>query len=511
MLTRALAVMLALAFALVPVSPRAAVVTAPAVPVSKVVTIQPIIVCSDSAGHGCATNAGILQNYETAANAVLDQAGIGLAFAAPEQVALPQYLNVLTDTSATSAFDTAHDLVRISGHGQSANPNTLNVYFVDSIQKTSNGVPVVAGGKNVYAYGYGLIGGNGAIVATQPDPSLHRQAGLDTLAHEISHNLGLAHVDDPPLASGPFNSVYNLMFSGSPTAPRTIPTDVCQIAPFTCTGALAGLHVTDQLAAFQIATLKAPPIFSELPDIASSLMGIGCTAGLCLQYDTSFKASSPTGVKIVKYRFTDPSTIPHDCIQAPTTCLNFLDESGMAGTKHAVHIGSHIEWDLTPTNPLNFPSAFINTFCPAGSPVYCSTNPTSAYSTEYDFVNGITSRAGFDGSAFVGQNGLILGFDPAGQPTGPSYLPMDIGAISPITGTTIGAETDTNGADPSVIGSVPYPFADFEPAPSQVPEPGGGLLLLAGVLCVGVARRSAGLLRAGRVAGQSCGWATTRR
>src|SRR3954463_15853418 len=75
----------------------AALVNTPAVPVSSVITVQPIIVC-DNAGANCASSAG-LAAYETMANVIYDQAGIGVAFAAPKFYNNSNYLFPQVDTT----------------------------------------------------------------------------------------------------------------------------------------------------------------------------------------------------------------------------------------------------------------------------------------------------------------------------------------------------------------------------------------------------------------------------
>jgi len=208
---------------------HAANISSPAVPVSTILTVQPIVVCqgtgtvSSTAGTGCAPSSG-LGAYETYTNTILDQAGIGVAFAAPEYLDNSTYLDPQSDTTTSSLFDTAHDLLRLPGNGESTSPDTLNVYLVDNIISTTHGVPNGAG-----IYGLGLIGGNGAIIATAPN-SLGRQAAVDTMAHELSHNLGLTHVDAAPYASTVVDTPFNLMNSGS----RVVPFETCQVAPYSC-------------------------------------------------------------------------------------------------------------------------------------------------------------------------------------------------------------------------------------------------------------------------------------
>ena len=192
----------------------AAVLNAPAVPITQVLTVQPIVVCGDATLSSCASTAG-LAAYETMANAIYSQSGIGVAFAPLKSFVDPSYLSVKVDNTLAGIFDSAHDLVRLPGHGQAADPNTLNVYFVNRILATSNGVLTGAP-----TYGYGLVGGNGAIVATAPDASNH-VASVDTLAHELGHNLGLSHTNGLTGTLAQYDTIYNLMN----TSTRTVPVD----------------------------------------------------------------------------------------------------------------------------------------------------------------------------------------------------------------------------------------------------------------------------------------------
>lgn len=244
---------------------RAAVFGSPPVPITKTIDIQPIDVCNSS-GTSCAPTS-FAPVYEAYADLIFQQAGVGLVFL-PATKFIPassdptNWLNPTIDASGSDAFDVAHQLMRLPGHGQPTSNTTavLNLWFVDTL-KVSSGPTV---------YGTGFIGGNGAIVATAPNPVTGALASVDTLAHEVGHNLGLTHVDDTPLNGTTLDTSLNLLYGGGTSGEnpffRTLPVLPCQVAPYSCP-VTAG------------ATVPARPLLAATPR-GTKILDLASTAGV---------------------------------------------------------------------------------------------------------------------------------------------------------------------------------------------------------------------------------------
>ena len=247
---------------------------------------------------------------------------------------------------------------------------------MNRILGTSNGVLTGAP-----TYGYGLLGGNGAIVATGPDATNH-VASVDTLAHELGHNLGLSHSNGLTGALAQYDTIYNLMNTSS----RTVPVDTCQVTPYSCnpakgatlapktsvaanagantlaltsasgvqkgmrlTGAgiapnttvlsISGSTVTlssplsaalptasplqfttqtDVLQPFQLATIQSPPIFTELAKLSAEVTYLEGVLEA-----TDFQGTTATALTSIKFRFSNQASVvlnaPKGAVIANTT------------------------------------------------------------------------------------------------------------------------------------------------------------------------------------------------
>jgi hypothetical protein len=163
---------------------------------------------------------------------------------------------------------------------------------------------------------------------------------------------------------------------------------------------------------------------------------------------------------------------------------------GISPTLTSTLIAGHISWDARFSSGIDSQYQ-INTSYYNASDNYSFDSQPWPYSTQYDFSNGVVSRAGFDlqGNQLVAssQFAALFGFDPSapGVVNGPSFLPQDLGAISPLTGLAIEPEIDTLFTTPDVLARVRLPFAGFEAyTVAAVPEPSSLALLATGATLV---------------------------
>lgn len=226
-------------------------VAASASPITKYLTIQVYQVC-DNSGLNCASTGPVLDPYFTAeTDKIWAQAGIGVGF---------NFAGTLNSTLFSTIDDTTG-----SGHtfGDLQNlyggPSTITVdmFLVRNIDSNT-------------VYGEGWMGLGGLVMNMDLVMAYNGGLGrIDTIAHELGHNLGLVPTSLGGDAGGHSASPNYLMASGSWRNVPTTSTDICP------SGACLDLLPTDQIAYARQSSL----LQDVVPEPASiALFGSGVLA-----------------------------------------------------------------------------------------------------------------------------------------------------------------------------------------------------------------------------------------
>ncbi|MGB7087907.1 MAG: zinc-dependent metalloprotease family protein, partial [Phormidesmis sp.] len=147
--------------------------------------VQPIRVCDDN-GKSCAD----VNLFEDITRKILEQAQLKVSFLPTNQLNASRFLRIEDARNRNSPDYEFYELTRTGGAGafgrhpdSTRDSGPINVWFVDEIEAI-NGFT---------QFGVAWVGSNGVLVSQD---SLDFNGGVgrtDTVAHEISHNLGLRH------------------------------------------------------------------------------------------------------------------------------------------------------------------------------------------------------------------------------------------------------------------------------------------------------------------------------
>jgi hypothetical protein len=205
--------------------------------ITKMLNVNVWQVC-DNAGANCARTTPTTGNstgdtyFGLAANAIFAQAGIGVTF---------NFVGTKNNSSFLNNGDFS-SIVASGNHFQST--TQMEMFLVNTLDNGS--------------FGTGWLGLGGLVIAMNPVLAFNSNNGrLDTVAHEMGHNLGLVANTDPDSdGAGHSTNPNHLMASGGI---RRVPTSRNDIFP-------AGLRY-DQISALQISQARQSRLLRDVPTV----------------------------------------------------------------------------------------------------------------------------------------------------------------------------------------------------------------------------------------------------
>jgi|GEM_PF-3427426 len=487
---------------------------APALAQQKLITVQPIAVCNTD-GSNCPNAAGLIATSKPYVDAIYAQAQTAISFLPVAQYKDSSFSSVTVDPNGLT--DQSRRLMRDPGHLQSPDPQVLNMFFVQDLKSSGGGTPLA----------YSFINGNGMIIGPTPR--------VDTIAHELGHNLGLDHTTLG--AGGP----SNLMTDG---ISRSIPASIADIT----TGK------TDQLTPAQIAQVRAPAFSvnnTRFIAVANTRSLVGNPGATYTELTTVSPAGYPnlTPTKVasrIELYGQSPATAP---ASLPNGELTGLKVRFLAGT--SVDSGVFVQPDLVAaeiqkwgpfvTDPSYTCASFTDTVCSSNRPAYLYTitgaktlaadntiefvwnlkaapfrsvtfgctaadNPATCYKllpntapasqspiTPYDFLNTAFFDKGCGDAWTPGQPicaaplPFSVQFVFANGFASQGFFDHDASVFDPLNPLVPGSFTWAADVTPPVIPEGTVGAIEF----AAVPEPGALGLLLAGLGALGLARRRA--------------------
>ncbi|MDE0940432.1 MAG: PEP-CTERM sorting domain-containing protein [Pirellulales bacterium] len=188
-------------------------------------TVQPIQVHNDFG-----LNPAPMPLFQAETEKIFSQAGVA-----------PIWLPTVQVNDSSMLVVSGVNDVNVPGNGQHADPLTVNMWFVEDLDI----------GPDWILYGEAYIDGNGVAINGTEVQNFNGGIGrLDTVAHEIGHNLNLSH------SSYGAGGSENLVTSGSV---RDVPDDILNITP-------DGDNLS-QLTAAQITELRSSPFLGTVAEV----------------------------------------------------------------------------------------------------------------------------------------------------------------------------------------------------------------------------------------------------
>jgi hypothetical protein len=228
-------------------------------PITKTLTLDVFVVCNDD-GTNCASTGPAGDAYFAAeVNKIWAQAGISVGFNFVQNINSTNFTGI-DDSVTGKGFS---DLGAAYGtHG--ASTTTVDLFLTHTVRSVSG----IVNPPSVLVYGEGYFGYGGIVIGMDTVMAYNGGLGrIDTIAHELGHNLGLV----PQGALGgdagghsPGHPSY-LMADG---ASRNVPATLANIAP-------SGLGL-DFLPTDQINLARQSALLHDLPEPASfALFALG--------------------------------------------------------------------------------------------------------------------------------------------------------------------------------------------------------------------------------------------